>query len=100
MATLEAPSWSNARLHVSLLASESCFQLELPFPLAEVSASVVGGRIQFERGVVVLGCELSGEWGENGRGRIEGMLQSSGYCSQLFLILRDAGGCGFHELGD
>ena len=77
-------------------------QLELPFPFAEVSASVVGGRIQFERGVVVLRDELSEEWGEVGRGSIEGMLQSEGApdYSKLFLSLRDAGEGDFHELGD
>ena len=34
------------------------------------------------------------------RGSVEGMLQSKGDCSKLFLSLREAGGGGFHELGD
>ena len=76
------------------------YQLELAFPLAEVSASVVGGWIQFERGVGLLGYELGEERGEIGRRSTEGMLHGKGDCSQLFLGLRDAGGSGFHELGD
>ena len=65
-------------------------QSELPFPLAEVSASVVGGRIQFERGVGLLGYKLSEKWGEIGRGSIEGILQGNVDYSKLFLSLRDA----------
>ena len=75
-------------------------QLELSLPLAEVGASIASGRVQLERGVGVLGCELSEEWGEVGRGCIEGMLKGNGDCSKLFMSLRDAGGGGFHELGD
>ena len=48
----------------------------------------------------MLGYELSEEWGEVGRGRIEGVLQGNGDCSKLFLSLRDAGAGGLHELGD
>ena len=43
---------------------------------------------------------MSEEWGEIGRGSIEGTLQSKGDCPKLFPSLRDAGGGGFHELGD